>query len=190
MWELAGEHWVLATDYWLMKVTRCFFNALGCTFIERLLFLRDEVDDPVMKTLLSLEPFMELLCLSSQSTHPPFSVVMQGLGFKTGGDRRNWIFMFASCWLIPASAILSKTLCPGIDSWLCFWLFLALPLKLHSATQVYVPAQLGPFCWALDSDSTESSFCSLDFQKLPAGRIPAPFLLLQLSNTLWTSFSY
>ena len=67
-----------------MKVTRCLFNALGCTFIEGLLFLRDEVDDPVMKTLLSLEPFMELLCLSSQSAHPPFSVVMQGLGSKTG----------------------------------------------------------------------------------------------------------
>lgn len=88
-----GEHEVLATDYWLMKVTQSLSNAIGCTFRERLLFLRDEVDDPVTEALLSLVPFMELLFLCSK----PTLFVARGLGLRAGGGRRNVIFMFASC---------------------------------------------------------------------------------------------
>lgn len=91
--SLGGEHEVLATDYWLMKVTQSLSNAIGCTFIERLRFLRDEVDDPVMKALLSLVRFIKLLFLSSK----PTLFVMRGLGLPAGGGRRNLIFMLASC---------------------------------------------------------------------------------------------
>ena len=51
-----------------MQVTRSLSNAPGCTSIESLLFLRDEVDDPVMKACLSLVPFIKLLSLSSKPT--------------------------------------------------------------------------------------------------------------------------
>lgn len=36
-----------------MKVIQSLSNAIGYAFIERLLFLRDEVDDPVLKAFLS-----------------------------------------------------------------------------------------------------------------------------------------
>lgn len=63
----------------------------------------------------------------------------------------------------------------ALDSCLCFQLFLALLLtspiaQLRSMSQPNRVLLVG----LQDSDSTESSFCSLDFQKLLAG-IPAPF---------------
>lgn len=40
-------------------------NGIGCTLMERLLFLRDEVDDPAMETFWSL-------CALYQALNPPF----------------------------------------------------------------------------------------------------------------------